>query len=73
MVALLGATWMEVTFARTTVAVVVPVMLAELAVTVADPTDTPLSKPELALMVATDAGVLDQLKFETWVLTLPSS
>jgi hypothetical protein len=48
-------------------------MLAELAVTVADPTDTPLSKPELALMVATEVGVLDQLRFATLVLTLPSS
>jgi len=71
MLVLLGVNLIDVTFGRATVTLVVPVTLAELAVTVADPTPTALRRPD-EVMVATEAGLLAQNKF-AGVLELPSS
>ena len=57
---------------RTTVALVVPVMLAELAVMVVVPASTPVSTP-VVLIVATVMSEELQNRFCDRVFTLPSS
>jgi hypothetical protein len=73
-VPLLGMIVMEVTLARTTLTVVVPLTAAEAAVIVlgVELTATGVSNP-LALIVASVVGLIDQLRPLTLVLELPSS
>lgn len=67
-----GVILIEVSPATLMVAVVVPLMLAELAVIVVVPTDTPASNPVVLTVATVESEVLQNMFFVS-VLVLPSS
>src|SRR5262252_4158973 len=73
MLVFVGVTVMLWIFASTTVAVVEPVIVAEVAVIVALPSESPVTRPEDVPTVATVLSSLVHCTFPVMSLVLPSS